>query len=780
MGNLYEKELAKPFEEVFANPGAIYRDTPFWSWNNKLEQGQLNRQIEVFSKMGMGGFHMHSRTGMATEYLSEEFMDRVGDCVAEAKKHNMLAWLYDEDRWPSGSAGGYVTRDPKYRARHLEIHFKPMAKAPVDGDSEGKTIGGAFEGEKGPKDWAEDDGSCRFLSAYQIRLDDDGLLAEYRQCAEEEPAAEGFFKIYCYRVISEKMPWFNDQTYVDTLNPDAIREFVKITHEKYFSKVGDEFNKTIPAIFTDEPQFSRKVELTFAREQKTLTMPYTDDFDETYRQAYGVDFLPTVPELIWNLPGGRYSQARYRYHDHVTERFANGFFKVVADWCQAHSLRNTGHLMAECDLFSQILFLGEAMRNYRSFIIPGIDMLYDTTEYATAKQAQSVSRQDGRGALMSELDGVTDWDFNFMGHKGHGDWQAALGVTIRVPHLSWVSMAGEAKRDYPASISYQSPWHEKYSIIADHFARVGAAMTRGEAVSHVAVVHPIESYWLFWGPADQSMSARTQAEETFANIVNWLLHGLMDFDFVSESLLPGQEAHVEGKELVVGHMRYKSIIVPPTVTLRRTTLDILDAFQAAGGDVIFAGDVATHCDALPSERPAEIAARCRRVMFSQDAILKVLEDCRELQIVDTSLGSQAENMLYQLREEADGTRYIFIVRHVRYGMVQSPYRVMLRGSWQLEHLDTSNGAITPIAARHERGWTIVETEIYPHGHLLLRMKPSDASVGVPIPRYPVGPETVENATVARVEGWDLRFELDEPNVLMLDQAKWRVNGGEWQ
>ena len=59
---------------------------------------------------------------------------------------------------------------------------------------------------------------------------------------------------------------------------------------------------------------------------------------------------------------------------------------------------------------------------------------------------------------MSELYGVTNWDFDFMGHKGQGDWQAALGVVLRVHHLTWVSMKGEAKRDYPASIGYQVPW----------------------------------------------------------------------------------------------------------------------------------------------------------------------------------------------------------------------------------------------------------------------------------------------------------------------------------
>ena len=40
------------------------------------------------------------------------FFDR-----AEVK--DMLAYLYDEDRWPSGFAGGFVTKDPQYRINYL-------------------------------------------------------------------------------------------------------------------------------------------------------------------------------------------------------------------------------------------------------------------------------------------------------------------------------------------------------------------------------------------------------------------------------------------------------------------------------------------------------------------------------------------------------------------------------------------------------------------------------------------------------------------------------------
>ena len=139
-------------------------------------------------------------------------------------------------------------------------------------------------------------------------------------------------------------------------------------------------------------------------------------------------------------------------------------------------------------LFVSSYAIGE-MRHY-SPSRPGIDMLCDATEYTTAKQAQSAAHQYGREGVLSELYGVTNWVFDFRGHKFQGDWQAALGVTVRVHHLSWVSMAGESKRDYPATINYQSPWYKEYSYVEDHFARLNTALTRGKPVVKVGVTTP--------------------------------------------------------------------------------------------------------------------------------------------------------------------------------------------------------------------------------------------------------------------------------------------------
>ena len=106
---------------LFANPSAAFRGKPFWSWNGALEKDELLRQVRIFKEMGMGGFFMHSRTGLVTEYLGDDWFDLINACADEAEKLGMEAWLYDEDRWPSGSAGGLATEDPRYRSKVLRL-----------------------------------------------------------------------------------------------------------------------------------------------------------------------------------------------------------------------------------------------------------------------------------------------------------------------------------------------------------------------------------------------------------------------------------------------------------------------------------------------------------------------------------------------------------------------------------------------------------------------------------------------------------------------------------
>ena len=82
-------------------------------------------------------------------------------------------------------------------------------------------------------------------------------------------------------------PWYNDQTYVDVMNQKAIEKFLELTHEKYYEELGEEFGKSIPAIFTDEPQMRGSMALPDGDADFDVTLPFTDDLPETFEKCYG-------------------------------------------------------------------------------------------------------------------------------------------------------------------------------------------------------------------------------------------------------------------------------------------------------------------------------------------------------------------------------------------------------------------------------------------------------------------------------------------------------------
>ena len=752
-----ENQKKRLDEKIFRNPPCEYRAAPFWAWNCDLNKDLLLREIDQMKRMGMGGFHMHVRTGMSTTYLSDGFMQLIRDCVDKAKEERMRAYLYDEDRWASGAAGGYVTREERYRARYLlfttvsyEQAEENPASVPVDSPRTGKG---------------------RLLARYAVRLNDEGELAEYRLLKDGQQADAAETAWYAYLEIEKESPWFNNQTYVNTLDKKAIERFVEITHERYKEVVGNEFGGAVQSIFSDEPQFSRKTTLGFAGEKKDVVLPWTDDLPDTFRAAYGEELLAGLPELYWELPGGAVSLIRYHYHDHIAERFAEGFADTVGAWCARNGLLLTGHMMEEPTLKSQTAALGEAMRSYRSFQLPGIDMLCDWREYTTAKQAQSAAHQFGCPGVMSELYGVTNWDFDFRGHKLAGDWQAALGVTLRVPHLTWVSMEGEAKRDYPASIGYQSPWYTEYPMVEDHFARLNTVLTRGKAQVRLGVIHPVESYWLHWGPSEATALVRDEMDEHFQSLAQWLLYGLIDFDYISESLLP-QQCEAGNAPLSVGEMAYDVVLVPDCQTLRATTVDRLESFVAAGGRLVFAGRIPELVDAKPSGRVKELAQRAECISFSKGAILSALDGVRFVDIRDDK-GMRTTNLLHQVRAEGD-TRYVFLCHGEKPENPDVCPRedivLRIRGEWKVRRMDTATGEIAPLHVAYEKGRTVLRYAFYAYDSLLIELTPGRAEAGEDAP--------AEKKFDYYALWHPVEIALSEPNVLLLDTAQYAFDDEE--
>ncbi len=427
--------------------------------------------------------------------------------------------------------------------------------------------------------------------------------------------------------------------------------------------------------------------------------------------------------------------------------------------------------MSERTLYSQTLALGETMRQYRAQQLPGVDILCSQEEFTTVKQAESVVRQLGREGLVCEMYGVLEWDVGFLDHKLQGDWLAALGVTTRVHHLSFMSMQGEAKRDWPASIFYQSAWWDRYKYLEDYFARINSVLTRGSSMAKVAVLHPIESFWMLFGPNSQTLEKRGQMDSDFKSLAEWLVFGHIDFDYISESLLPDM-CPEGGFPLKVGRCGYDTVLLPELITVRSSTLKRLKAFSEAGGRLIALGDAPALVDALPSDEAEEMWSRAEKVPFSRQRLLDALGPERELEIRDVRTGMASDELAMCMKR--DGEDINLFVCHVRKPAqaVTRTYEMKLRGLWRVRKLDPATGDISEIGGTQDGQNTRFKWKSDAHDSLLVRLSPGTVAAELPT-------ETKKDRVALKLSRPDA-FSLSEPNALLIDRFEYALDGEDWQ
>lgn len=752
-------------EEIFKNPTVDYRGLPFWSWNCKIKKEDISYQLDIFKEMGFGGVVVHPREGLDTEYLGEEFMEMIKHTADECGEKGLICWLYDDDRFPSGAADGLVTKNLNFRARQLRLTRVRKNNEYCVNETEFKK---QIAESKKPKGY--------YLTAYSIEIEDKRLKSYKRLNSEDEilKATHNSENVYfAYLELYEETDWFQGQTYSDTMNPQAVDEFINITHERYKKTVGEQFGKSVKAIFTDEPRIGKQQPLNFANSKDDILIPYTEYFANEFKEKYGFDALNIIPEYIWDRADGN-MQNRYIYHDMTAECFVTTFMDRICDWCKENGISMTGHILGESPLGSQATTVGDTMRCYCNMDIPGIDILIDEKEFTSVKQAASVAAQNGKTHVMSELYGVTHWDCTFKTYKLQGDWQAALGITIRIPHLSHMSLEGEAKRDWPASIFCQSPWYKEFPYIEDHFSRLNTILTEGKRITNIAMVNPIESMWVSVGTNDTTLDFRNELDKEFKENAEWLLYNMLDYDYLCEAMLGEQcKEFTENPTgvLKVGCSDYKTVIVPGMVTIRSTTLDILEKFRSNGGKVVFMGRVPKLVDGKVSDRATELSKKCICIERSKNALINELSDMRDIEIKKQN-GENSNNLLYQLREVGKD-KWLF-VSHVNYkkNNISTPenYTVRVKGEYYLTVYDTMTGDKYKIPSEIKNNETEFRLQCFNEDSFLIKLTKEESEDKIKI--SPAGFKTVK--TITDTES----FERHESNVLLLDYARYSVDNGD--
>lgn len=735
----------------FLNPPPSFRGAPFWSWNDRLQVAELVRQVHDMKAHGMGGFFMHSREGLETSYLSPEWMECIRETVRAAKEAGQNAWLYDEDRWPSGFAGGRVPAHggDAFRAKLLTVEETPTL--PEDAPDALALFAAVLE-----------DGVIR--SARRIASKDQGVgLA----------AGETYLVFRCE--IMSPIEWFNDDAYADNLNPESVRAFLDITYEAYRQEVGAEFGKTIPGIFTDEPNiFNNRIR------SNRRALPWTWKFEEFFQERRGWDLRDGLPWLFY--PGSRAAKARHDFWWTVSERFTTAYSRQIGEWCGEHGLAFTGHFLYEQEMGRGVRTSGAIMPHYRYQQVPGIDMLTEQNrEFLTIKQCTSVASQLDRKRVLSETYGCSGWEFTFEGQKWNGDWQYVLGVNLRAQHLALYTLRGCRKRDYPPAFNYNTTWWKYNGVVEDYFARVGLVMSQGQAVRDVLVIHPVATAWSMLGEGEVEVEKADAYSERLNIFVQALLATHYDFDFGDEQIM-ALDGRVEGKTLVIGRAPYPLVIIPPeTRTLLRSTVDLLVRFLATGGQVLTFNPPPAAIEAEPA---AQLAALWNHpgvtvlpgILSLQPAIEQRLP--RRVSLV-TPWGQEAAHLLYMQRQLDDGRLAYFIVNNDR--QVAYDVQVEIEGAGALQEWDPLSGQIKSLPAAAVGNKLCFSAHFGPAGSKLYVVDPHSAPLPAAVDsgRFDYRINTGRGPENAVFIGPDCPFTRTDPNVLTLDTCRIRLNGGEW-
>lgn len=225
--------MRNEFLRIVADPPKRFRPIPFWSWNEKLDEAETRRQIREMDAAGIGGYFMHARGGLQTEYMGDSWMANIQAGIEEARDTGMGAWLYDENGWPSGFGDGRVSGlGEEYQQKYLR--FEEVDEETTRND--GRTI-------------------------INHRLGDGRLL-------------HFFYDVNPF--------------YVDTLDRKVTQRFLDEIYQPYFETFGEDFGEALPGFFTDEPQVSR------SGIPWSLTLPaqYWDMFEEDLLVVLPQLFLP--------------------------------------------------------------------------------------------------------------------------------------------------------------------------------------------------------------------------------------------------------------------------------------------------------------------------------------------------------------------------------------------------------------------------------------------------------------------------------------------------------
>lgn len=711
----------KTLSASFREPPAEYTTAPFFVWNGEITRGEIDNFLDEFYRQGIKQVFIHPRPGLITEYLSDEWFELFRYTVDSGRERGMKVWIYDENSYPSGFAGGHVPANmPESFSQGQGLRMIRTESLP---DTAGKF--------------------------FLILKEENDSFKDITNDINAEMGKNGKYCLFM-KTYYGKSGWYGGFSYVDLLYPGVTQKFIELTMKGYEKYASGEFGKTIPGIFTDEPHIHTSGGIRF-----------TPDLFEVFMKMWNYDLKTSLPSLFEET--GNWKKVRHNYTCTLLQMFIDRWAKPWKAYCDSAGLKFTGHYWEH--EWPGMRHGGDNMAMYRWHHVPGIDMLFnqwnDSSSRAqfgnvrAVKELASAANQAGWNRKLSETYGGSGWDLTFTEMKRNGDWEYALGVNLMNQHLTFFTMAGARKYDYPPTFDYHQPWWNNYKLLADHYSRLSLALSAGRQVNEILVIEPTTSAWMY----DSYIKANQNLEkigQIFQSFVTTLEKKQVEYDLGSENIIKDLGS-VSGGRFVVGNCAYKTVVIPPaTENLNLKTFSLLKEFVSKGGKVILFSSPAL-------------------VDGSESAILSEWIDSKQNNIVkcealsDEIIGNHLANTRVKF-EDIEGNGLYHHTRMLNDGILvflsnsslenNVSGKLLVTGAEALQ-LNTIDGEISGYPFERKGKNVEVQFSLHPAGSLLVFF-PEKKTSGYETPN-----EFLRTTDGIKPSG-SITITRDEPNALMID------------
>lgn len=713
---------------LFENPPNQYRSAPLWVWNDDVTKEQIDQQLTDFKAVGMGGVFIHPRPGLITAYLSEEWFLLCKYTVEKGKELGMDVWLYDENSYPSGFAGGHVPAEmPESYNQGAGLKLQKVEILPENANT-----------------------------FFLVLKQQDSKFIDITNKLSEEKNKKGDYYLY-EKQFFHKEAWHGGYSYVDLLYEGVTEKFIELTMTGYEKAIGSEFGKSVPGIFTDEPNISSPGGLR-----------WTPSLFKDFKKRWGYDLKVNLPSLDYEI--GDWKRVRHNYYTTLLELFIERWSKPWFNYTEKNNLNWTGHYWEHG--WPNPKHGSDNMAMYAWHQMPAIDILMN--QYSedvnaqfgnvrSVKELSSVANQMGKKRTLSETYGAGGWDLSFQDMKRIGDWEYVLGVNFMNQHLSYMTLEGARKKDHPQSFSYHEPWWENYKVQGDYFARLSLALSSGKQINKILIIEPTSTAWMYFSDKTQNNKYFDLGPE-FQKFVFNFEQNQIEYDLASENIVE-DIGKIEGKNFVVGERAYDKIVIPPGLeNLNKPTFELIKIYLKNGGKVISFNGVPGYVDGTATDELKTIAENHPEQWINANSLSdQNVSDELVSKSIQFRQPEKISGKLFHHRRNFDDGQLLFLVNT---SLEEWSAGSFLMEEKSIKELDLVSGEIKPYHSNTNGNSLEIAFDLPPSGSLLLLI--SDSPTKEKNDNVPAKAKIVKPLN-------DINIRLTDLNVLTLDYCDVSIN-----